>query len=97
MNFTAQDVEQMINVQHDFYYKGMTKSVEFRKAQLVKLKQAVQHHEAEIDQEARRIEPSVKASTLFEECHFIMQNKEAYLVTFEEGLIVQKWIEQLLG
>jgi aldehyde dehydrogenase (NAD+) len=48
MNFTAQDVEQMINVQHDFYYKGMTKSAEFRKAQLVKLKQAVQHHEAEI-------------------------------------------------
>ena len=48
MNFTAQDVEQMINVQHDFYYKGITKSPEFRKAQLMKLKQAVQHHEAEI-------------------------------------------------
>ncbi|MET0786084.1 MAG: aldehyde dehydrogenase, partial [Paenisporosarcina sp.] len=28
--------------------KGVTKSVEFRKAQLVKLKQAIQHHEAEI-------------------------------------------------
>ena len=48
MNFTAQDVQQMINLQHDFYYKGITKSVEFRKAQLMKLKLAVQHHEAEI-------------------------------------------------
>jgi hypothetical protein len=51
--------------------------------------------EAEIDQEARRIEPTIKASTLFEECHAIMQNNEAYLVTFEEGLIVQQWIDQL--
>lgn len=48
MNFTAQDVERMIQVQHDYYYTGATKSAEFRKLQLSKLKQAIQLHEQEI-------------------------------------------------
>lgn len=50
MNFTAQDVEQMIASQHEFYYTGATKSVEFRKEQLSRLKKAIQHHEKEIVQ-----------------------------------------------
>lgn len=50
MNFTAQDIEQMIQAQHDFYYTGATKSVEFRKQQLSKLKHAIQLHEREIVQ-----------------------------------------------
>jgi aldehyde dehydrogenase (NAD+) len=50
MNFTAQDVEQMIQLQHDFYYTGATKSAAFRKQQLAKLKHAIQLHEEEIMQ-----------------------------------------------
>lgn len=50
MNFTAQDVEHMIAAQHEFYYTGATKSVEFRKEQLSRLKKAIQHHEKEIIQ-----------------------------------------------
>lgn len=50
MKFTAQDVEHMIADQHEFYYTGATKSVEFRKEQLSRLKKAVQHHEKEIVQ-----------------------------------------------
>ncbi len=48
MNFTAQDVEHMIAAQHEFYYTGATKSVEFRKEQLSSLKKAIQLHEKEI-------------------------------------------------
>lgn len=50
MNFTAQDVEQMIQLQHDFYYTGATKSAAFRIQQLAKLKHAIQLHEEEIMQ-----------------------------------------------
>lgn len=50
MNFTAQDVDHMIEVQHDFYYTGATKTVEFRKEQLLRLKKVIQHHEKEIVQ-----------------------------------------------
>lgn len=50
MNFTAQDVEQMIIQQHDFFYSGATRSGEFRKQQLRNLKQAIQQHEQEIIQ-----------------------------------------------
>ncbi|MFX3674310.1 MAG: aldehyde dehydrogenase [Paenisporosarcina sp.] len=50
MNFTAQNVEQMIETQHEFFYTGATKSVEFRKEQLARLKKAIQHHEKEIIQ-----------------------------------------------
>jgi len=50
MNFTAQDVDHMIAAQHEFYYTGATKSVEFRKEQLSRLKKAIQHHEKEIVQ-----------------------------------------------
>ena len=50
LNFTAQDVEQMIEAQHEFFYTGATKSVDFRKEQLNRLKRVIQHHEAEIVQ-----------------------------------------------
>ena len=50
MNFTAQDVDQMIELQHDFFYTGATKSGEFRKQQLRNLKQSIQIHEKEIIQ-----------------------------------------------
>ncbi|MGE6487776.1 aldehyde dehydrogenase [Paenisporosarcina sp. NPDC076898] len=50
MNFTAQDVDHMIQAQHEFYFTGATKSAAFRKQQLSKLKQAIQLHEQEIVQ-----------------------------------------------
>ncbi|MET1013072.1 MAG: Gfo/Idh/MocA family oxidoreductase [Paenisporosarcina sp.] len=53
--------------------------------------------ESEFNQKTREIKPSVKAPTLFEECHAITQKQDAYLVSFEEGLIVQKWIDQFLS
>lgn len=42
MNFTEADVERMIEEQKQFYYTGATKPVAFRKAQLARLKQAIQ-------------------------------------------------------
>lgn len=50
MNFSAQEVDHMIELQHNFFYSGATKSVEFRKQQLLKLKQAILQHEQEIVQ-----------------------------------------------
>ena len=41
MNFTANDVERMIQEQRNFYYTGATRSADFRKAQLENLKQAI--------------------------------------------------------
>ncbi|MFC4712625.1 aldehyde dehydrogenase [Planococcus dechangensis] len=48
MNFTANDVEEMIHEQHGYYYTGATKSVEFRQTQLVRLKSTIQKHEDDI-------------------------------------------------
>ncbi|HSJ37832.1 MAG TPA: aldehyde dehydrogenase [Planococcus sp. (in: firmicutes)] len=41
MNFTANDVERMIQEQRNFYYTGATRSADFRKAQLENLKQSI--------------------------------------------------------
>ncbi|MCJ1907057.1 aldehyde dehydrogenase [Planococcus ruber] len=48
MNFTANDVEQMIKAQRDYYYTGATKPADFRKAQLAQLKQSIKNHEQEV-------------------------------------------------
>ena len=48
MNFTATDVEQMIEDQRSYYYTGATKSSDFRKAQLARLKQSIVSHEQHI-------------------------------------------------
>ena len=41
MNFTAHDVESMIALQHQFYFTGQTRSAEFRKEMLTKLRDAI--------------------------------------------------------
>lgn len=48
MNFTTQDVENMIAAQRSFYFSGATKNIEFRKAQLLKLKATIQKYEKDI-------------------------------------------------
>lgn len=48
MNFTAQDVEQMIENQRDFYFTGKTKDVQFRKQQLMNLKKTIKKYEAQV-------------------------------------------------
>ncbi|MEG0470955.1 MAG: aldehyde dehydrogenase [Solibacillus sp.] len=48
MNFTAQDVEQMIEDQRAFYFTRATKEVEFRKQQLVQLKESIKKHEHQV-------------------------------------------------
>ncbi len=48
MNFTAADVENMIEEQRDYFYTGATKPVAFRKAQLTRLKQVIVAHDSEI-------------------------------------------------
>ena len=45
LNFTAQDVEQMIDTQRAFYFTGATKDIEFRKQQLVVLKENIKKYE----------------------------------------------------
>lgn len=48
MNFTAQDVENMIAQQRQFYFLRATKDVDFRKEQLLKLKATILKYEKEI-------------------------------------------------
>lgn len=48
MNFTSQEVEKMIENQRAFFDSGATKSIEFRKNQLRKLKKSIKNHEKEI-------------------------------------------------
>lgn len=48
MNFTQQDVEQMIALQRDFYFTRATKDIEFRKQQLVKLKETIKKYEPDV-------------------------------------------------
>lgn len=55
MKFTAADVERMIALQRTFYFSGETKSVQFRKQQLQKLKASIQQHEQQI-MEALRLD-----------------------------------------
>ena len=45
MNFTNEDVESMIALQHEFYFTGVTKSPEFRKEMLTKLRNAIVDNE----------------------------------------------------
>jgi aldehyde dehydrogenase (NAD+) len=45
MNFTALDVESMIALQHQFYFTGQTRSAEFRKEMLTKLRDAILENE----------------------------------------------------
>ena len=48
MNFTAADVESMIAAQHQFYFTGQTRTAEFRKEMLMKLRDAIVKHEDSI-------------------------------------------------
>ena len=48
MNFTAADVESMIAAQHQFYFTGKTRTAEFRKEMLMKLRDAIVKHEDSI-------------------------------------------------
>ena len=48
MNFTAQEVDRMIDDQHNYFYTGATRTAGFRKEQLQILKKAIQQHEKEI-------------------------------------------------
>ncbi|WP_397537319.1 aldehyde dehydrogenase [Rummeliibacillus pycnus] len=49
-NFTAQDVEQMITEQRNYFFSSATKKIEFRKEQLRKLKAAISNNEKGIMQ-----------------------------------------------
>ncbi|KOS69684.1 aldehyde dehydrogenase [Lysinibacillus contaminans] len=48
MNFTEQDVENMIAQQRQFYFSRATKDVNFRKEQLIKLKATIVKYEKEV-------------------------------------------------
>lgn len=48
MNFTANDVEGMIEEQRHYYHTGVTRSAEFRKEQLTRLQAAIRAYEPEI-------------------------------------------------
>lgn len=48
LNFTAQDVEQMIEQQRSFYFTGATKDIEFRKQQLLLLKETIKKYETDV-------------------------------------------------
>lgn len=48
MNFTAEDVENMIAQQRQFYFSRATKDVNFRKEQLLKLKGTILRYEKEV-------------------------------------------------
>jgi aldehyde dehydrogenase (NAD+) len=48
MNFTAQDVEKMIDEQRSFYYSRQTKDLEFRKKKLLQLKETIKQYEQDV-------------------------------------------------
>ncbi|AIY06037.1 aldehyde dehydrogenase [Planococcus sp. PAMC 21323] len=48
MNFTATDVERMIEEQRNYYYTGDTKPASFRIEQLYRLKSVIQAYEADV-------------------------------------------------
>lgn len=48
MNFTEKDVAVMLDKQKRFYYTGVTKSSDFRKERLLRLKETIKIYEAEI-------------------------------------------------
>ena len=51
---------------------------------------------SEQDQPDIRVELNIQPKTLWDACHDIRNGREATLVPFEEGLIVQRWIDELL-
>lgn len=48
MGFTTNDVEQMISQQRQYYFSRATKSADFRKEQLLKLKASIQKYEKDV-------------------------------------------------
>ncbi|WP_075617349.1 Gfo/Idh/MocA family protein [Paenisporosarcina indica] len=52
---------------------------------------------SEIDQPEQKIQLPNTTSTLWDACHQAKNGNESTLVTFEEGLIVQQWIDDLLS
>ncbi|TQR06981.1 Gfo/Idh/MocA family protein [Psychrobacillus soli] len=51
---------------------------------------------SETDQEAVQISPENQPASLMDACHGLIEEKGSLIVSFEEGLKVQEWIEQLL-
>jgi predicted dehydrogenase len=51
---------------------------------------------SEQDQPEIRVELNDQSKTLWDACHDAKNGREATLVSFEEGLIVQRWIDELL-
>lgn len=51
---------------------------------------------SEQDQPEIRVELNDQTTTLWDACHDAKNGREATLVSFEEGLIVQRWIDELL-
>ncbi|MGB3259475.1 Gfo/Idh/MocA family protein [Paenisporosarcina sp.] len=52
--------------------------------------------ESKKDEPEMKIETKFTPKTLWDACHEARLGKEASLVSFEEGLIVQRWIDELL-
>lgn len=51
---------------------------------------------SEKDQPAEKVEINHTTKTLWDACHDARNGQETTLVSFEEGLIVQRWIDELL-
>lgn len=51
---------------------------------------------SEKDQEAFRINTELQPNSLLDACHQTVSGQESFIVSFEEGLKVQEWIDQLL-
>ncbi|GGA16611.1 Gfo/Idh/MocA family protein [Psychrobacillus lasiicapitis] len=52
---------------------------------------------SEKDQEAVQVSSSIRPYSLIDACHQTVNGQESFLVSFEEGLKVQEWIDQLLN
>ena len=48
MDFTKEDIHQIVTTQKEFFLSGKTLDIKFRKAQLVKLKEAIKKYEKEL-------------------------------------------------
>lgn len=52
---------------------------------------------SEKDQEAVQVNPCIQPNSLIDACHHTVNGQESFIVSFEEGLKVQEWIDQLLN
>lgn len=92
MNFTAVDVEKMIEEQRSFYFTRATKDVAFRKEQLLKLKETIKKYEKQVI-EALRLDLNKSEFEAYATEIGIVYDSISYMVKNIEGWMVPETVK----